>query len=141
MVDGFDDDMTRCPCCDGEGYFYHGDEPKSPWGDAATIARLTAELTQARAEAVAAYESAVWQVRSSVPGHMLVGDTERICDAIRALATEPGTTALAEIIRRAAAAETRACAEVAANWWMNPQCERPDIAILARIDQRKGAGE
>ena len=41
-ADGFDDDMTRCPCCDGEGYFYHGDEPKSPWGDAATIARLSA---------------------------------------------------------------------------------------------------
>lgn len=58
MADGFDDDMTRCPCCDGEGYFYAGDEPPSPWGDAATIARLTRERDEALAKVAAAFEAA-----------------------------------------------------------------------------------
>ena len=81
---------------------------------------------------------AVWQVRSSVPGHMLVGDTERICEAIRALAAEPGTSALAEMLD----AETRACAEAARRKVGCCQsCASVEDDILARIDQRKEAGE
>lgn len=38
------DDLTRCPCCEGEGYFYGDDKPPNPWGDAAELARLRAEV-------------------------------------------------------------------------------------------------
>ena len=60
--------------------------------------------------------------------------------AVRALATEPGTRALAEIVKKAVDAETRACAQI---------CDRNDQVggcasqvrahILARLDQRKEA--
>ena len=59
------------------------------------IARLTAERDHVCAETAMALDGAVWQVRSSVPGHMLVCDTERICDAIRALTPAHATAALA----------------------------------------------
>ncbi|QRZ14745.1 hypothetical protein JWJ88_17420 [Paracoccus methylovorus] len=38
------DELTRCPCCEGEGYFYGDEKPPSPWGDADEIARLRAEV-------------------------------------------------------------------------------------------------
>lgn len=103
----------------------------------ATIAHLTAELAQALAETAAAYEraadKAVSASRELWNDQRALDVSDDLATLVRALATEPGTTALAEMLD----AETRACAEVAENWWMNPQCERPDIAILARIDQRK----
>lgn len=148
MADGFDEDMTRCPCCDGEGYFYHGDEPKSPWGDAATIARLTAELAQARAEAVAQLEEAVELCASVDSLELALVGAGGLMNRIRDLATEPGTIALAEMLD----AETRACAEVALRIGpvlsdspyldgMQACASQARAAILARIDQRKGAGK
>ena len=77
----------------------------------ATIARLTAELAQARAEAAAAYE--------------------------RAAAAISDTDALAEIVKRAVDAETRACAEV----FSHPEAKMVRDRIIARIDQRKGGRE
>ena len=96
----------------------------------ATITRLTAERDQARAEAAAAYEKIARAAEDRTWSVGLAGHE------IRALATESGTTALAEMLD----AETRACAQI---------CDRNDQvggwvsrdAILARIDQRKEAGE
>lgn len=90
----------------------------------ATIARLTVERDEARAEAAAAYERAAGLVdrRRSV---IEVG-TE-LSGKIRALATEAETTALAEMLD----AETRACIEAYQNGIG---------ALTARIDQRKEAG-
>ena len=51
-----------------------------------TPAHATAALAaRDKATREQALREAVWQVRSSVPGHMLVADTERICAAILAL--------------------------------------------------------
>ena len=53
---------------------------------ALTPAHATAALAaRDKATRGQALREAVWQVRSSVPGHMLVADTERICAAILAL--------------------------------------------------------
>lgn len=109
----------------------------------ATITRLTAERDQARAEAAAAYEKIARAAEDRTWSVGLAGHE------IRALATEPGTTALAEMLD----AEARACAEVAAKetgWSGQPHQssmqygpgigERISRTILARIDQRKEAG-
>ncbi|MDQ7262721.1 hypothetical protein NM680_13055 [Paracoccus sp. PS-1] len=44
------DDLTRCPCCEGEGYFYGDEKPPSPWGDAAELSRLRAEVERLKWE-------------------------------------------------------------------------------------------
>lgn len=102
----------------------------------AEIARLTAELEAARASAAAAYERA----EEALLAHGLHDDDAEI-DLIRALATEAETNALAEIVD----AETRACAEVAAarafNMAGGEMRDGMRKAILARLDQRKEAGE
>jgi len=38
------DDLTRCPCCEGDGYFYGDEKPPSPWGDASELSHLRAEV-------------------------------------------------------------------------------------------------
>lgn len=118
MADGLDDDMTRCPCCDGEGYFYHGDEPKSPWGDAATIARLTAERDEARA---------------------------RIAVMVHPQARDPdGAVALDDHVKRAVDAETRACAATVSKLRDGDNQVDEAIAryaIIGRIAQRKEEGK
>lgn len=113
-----------------------------------TIARLTAERDGARAEAAAAYERAAQvcarnEERAFKQGR---GDfwAHRIDkDEIRALATEAGTTALAEIIKKAVDAETRACIAIV------EAAPDDEVSIYgttyiqdrltARIDQRKEA--
>lgn len=97
----------------------------------ATIARLTAELAEARASAEAAYERAA---TLQVFGYDMFGPATKT--AIRALATEAETDALAEIVD----AETRACAEVADQCWEAGYRHTTKATILARIDQRRGAG-
>lgn len=119
-----------------------------------TIARLTAERDEARASTAAAYERAA-QVCDDV--HIILGDgpkrvigeyQEDVQPLIRSLATEPGTTALAEMLD----AETRACAEVALRVGpvladspyldgMQACAQQARAAILARLDQRKEAVE
>lgn len=94
---------------------------------------LVAERDQARAEAAAAYEKIARAAEERAWSVGLAGHE------IRALATEAETAALAEIVKQAVDAETRACAQI---------CDRNDQvggwvsrdAILARIDQRKEAG-
>ncbi len=115
----------------------------------AALARLTSERDQARAEAAAAYERAALEAEYVENSYMAA--------RIRALATEPGTNALAEILD----AETRACVDLTdrallnyggrqesstgkeARDWQSMKMAALDIrdAILARLDQRKGAGE
>ena len=51
-----------------------------------------------QAAVAAALREAVLQVHSSVPGHMLVGDTDRICDAIFALITPNAQAALDRVV-------------------------------------------
>lgn len=108
----------------------------------ATIARLTAERDQARAEAAAAHEKIAREAENRAWSVGLAGHE------IRALATEPGTTALAEIVKKAVDAETRSCAEVALRIGpvlsdspyldgMQACASQARAAILARIDQRK----
>lgn len=115
----------------------------------ATIDRLTVELAQSRAEAVAAYERAAQvcddeadRILSKQDGKEPSVDLNlrfialmlpEAANTIRALATEPGTTALAEMLD----AETRACAEL----FSHPEAKMVRDRILARIDQRKEAGE
>jgi hypothetical protein len=62
-----------------------------------------------QAAVAAALREAVLQVHSSVPGHMLVSDTDRICDAIFALITPDAQAALDRVV----AAEQERCAKVA----------------------------
>lgn len=66
----------------------------------ATNERLTAERD---ALVGAVIEQATWQVRSSVPGHMMVCDTERICEAIRALTPADAISALDHLLAQAKA--------------------------------------
>lgn len=111
------------------------------------IARLTAERDQARAGEVAAYERAAKEARpvGLRGGNDYSTQFHQCADRIRALATEPGTTALAEIVKKAVDAETQACADVTAfmpgSRKMKPILTPWRKAILARIDQRKEAGE
>jgi hypothetical protein len=66
------------------------------WHDAE--AKLAQQDDLVQAAVAAALEKAVWQVRSSVPGHMLVCDTERICEAILALITPDAQAALDRVV-------------------------------------------
>ena len=103
----------------------------------ATISRLTAELAQARAEAAAAYERAADTVNP------LAGDDHTIrwaVQEIRALATEAENNAHDRIVKKAVDAETRACAEVVGKAW-GLSVTALHKQILARLDQRKEAGE
>lgn len=79
------------------------------------ITSLTAQLAAITAErdalVGAVIEQATWQVRSSVPGHMMVCDTERICDAVRALTTTDATAALDHIRAQAKAEGLREAAD------------------------------
>jgi hypothetical protein len=80
-----------------------------------------------QAAVAAALREAVLQVHSVVPGHMLVSDTDRICEAILALITEDAQAALDRVRREAwvegsdagwlvgIAAEQERCAQVAEN--------------------------
>ena len=52
-----------------------------------------------QAAIAAALREAVLQVHSSVPGHMLVSDTDRICDAIFALITPDAQAALDRYVK------------------------------------------
>lgn len=103
----------------------------------ATIALLTAERDQARAEAAAAYERAADTVNP------LAGDDHTIrwaVQEIRALATEAENNAHDRIVKKAVDAETRACAEVVGKAW-GLSVTALHKQILARLDQRKEAGE
>ena len=53
--------------------------------DKATCQKCKERSDEVQAAVAAALREAVLQVHSSVPGHMLVSDTDRICDAIFAL--------------------------------------------------------
>ncbi|TWI29377.1 hypothetical protein [Paracoccus sulfuroxidans] len=107
-----------------------------------TIARLTAERDEARAATAAAYE------RAALRYDELWRETNAYkIDQVRALATEAETTALAEIVKRAVVAETRACAEICEEYSKDHGSGMFDrhsaacaAAILARLDQRKEAG-
>ena len=79
--------------CSGDDYPMLAEEPDHCGESiAATVAALwecRTKLAQqddlVQAAVAAALREAVLQVHSSVPGHMLVSDTDRICDAIFAL--------------------------------------------------------
>lgn len=75
----------------------------------ATIDRLTAERYEARAATAAAYERAADSIQTLANQLWPDGKRTELADHIRALTTEPGTTALAEIVKQAVGAETRAC--------------------------------
>jgi hypothetical protein len=78
------------------------------WGEI-KCARCAEADDLVQAAVAAALREAVLQVHSSVPGHMLVGDTDRICDAIFALITPNAQAALDRVV----AAEQERCAKVA----------------------------
>jgi hypothetical protein len=75
--------------CSGEDYPMLAEEPDYCGSIAATVAALwecRTKLAQQDDLVQAAVAAApVLQVHRSVPGHMLVSDTDRICDAIFAL--------------------------------------------------------
>lgn len=161
---------------DGDGYLWcreHGEvSPLENRMAVATIARLTAELAQSQAEVAAAYDQAAVVCLAdaqrrrkqaadlAAPGVVNVHNVtqydrwiagaialEVIVGKLHELATEHGTTALAEMLD----AETRACAEVALRIGpvlsdspyldgMQACASQARAAILARIDQRKEAG-
>ena len=134
----------------------------------ATISRLTAELAQARAEAAAAYERAAMVLDTNGDSAASNALGQQLCCSgqmcgcqgadvgsflqylIRALATEPCTTALAEIVKQAVDAETRACAELSETYTLDDPDDAYGVssvvyvsraAILARLDQHKEEGE
>lgn len=122
-----------------------------------TIARLTAERDQARAEAAAAYERAARVADGEVsrrsdqlqwPNHGEIQinrwqagklEAELISNKIRALATEADTTALAEIVKKAVDAALNAASdyinEVYGISAINHPVDRE--RILARINHSK----
>lgn len=111
----------------------------------ATIARLTAERDEARASAAAAYERAARVCANNEERAFKQGRGDfwahRIDkDEIRALATEAETNALAEIVKRAKADGMREAEAIIREMWASTSAEH-SAAILARIDQRKEAGE
>ena len=67
------------------------------WGDI-KCPRCAEADDLVQAAVAAALREAVLQVHSSVPGHMLVGDTDRICDAIFALITPDAQAALDRVV-------------------------------------------
>jgi hypothetical protein len=83
-----------------------------------------------QAAVAAALREAVLQVHSSVPGHMLVGDTDRICDAIFALITPDAQAALDRVV----------AAERERGFWTGRSCggSKAEIdAALAAIREGK----
>lgn len=101
--------------------------------------KAEAERDEARAATAAAYERAAleaWYVENSY-----------MARRIRALATEAETTALAEIVKQAVDAETRACAEICEEYSKDHGSGMFDKhsaacanAIRARLDQPKAEG-
>ncbi len=105
----------------------------------ATIARLTAERDQARAEAAAAYERAAREIETTAAFIFTLSDAATIVRRLARLDPD-ATTALAEIVKRAVDAETRACAEVVGKAW-GLSVTALHKQILSRLDRRKEAGE
>lgn len=132
----------------------HHDVHASCWPE---ITHLTIELESEKAKRGAIIEKAAKVVEDTMltyPSGQSASDD--VAAEIRALATEADTAALAEIIKQAVDAETRACAEVVRSAIPNIPPDGPTndecrivyeelggamTAILARIDQRKEAGE
>lgn len=111
----------------------------------AEVARLTAELEAEKAKRGAQLEAAAqvadtcemqnaWRTGDYHKG--LSSGGQAIASAIRALDPD-ATTALDRIVKQAVDAETRACAEL----FGHPEAKMVRDRILARIDQRKEAGE